>query len=243
MKERDVTQDTSGWDGSPQAALSPLDVQQKEFRVARFGAGYRMREVDEFLDRVTDALSALIAENDRLKRTSAEGSPAPIDVRPAGDGDRAAVDAFLRTEKGFLQDLGALVQSHAEELKTMVRSARRDTPPAEAARTELEDAAAAEDDRPPADVESASPPGGSAEVPQEEEVVPDEAPVAENEDTMASSETEDVAAAEPEDVGEDSVTGVIAEEPIRLGEPEPARSGRVEDDRDGSLRELFWGEE
>jgi DivIVA domain-containing protein len=32
--------------------LSPADIQQKEFRVSRFG-GYKMRDVDEFLDQIT----------------------------------------------------------------------------------------------------------------------------------------------------------------------------------------------
>lgn len=43
--------------------------------------------------------------------------------------------------------------------------------------------------------------------------------------------------------GPPTTTGVIAEEPIRLDEPEPARSGRSEEEEEGSLRELFWGEE
>ena len=47
--------------------VTPLDVQQKEFRVTRVGSGYRMREVDEFLDQITDTLSALVAENERLR--------------------------------------------------------------------------------------------------------------------------------------------------------------------------------
>jgi hypothetical protein len=40
-----------------------------------------------------------------------------------------------------------------------------------------------------------------------------------------------------------ATTGVVAEEPIRLDEPEPARSGRSDDEDEGSLIELFWGEE
>ena len=62
--------------GAPSAAgsmVSPLDIQQKEFRVSRFG-GYRMRDVDEFLDRLTDTMSALTAENERLRR-GAPGAP------------------------------------------------------------------------------------------------------------------------------------------------------------------------
>ena len=58
--------------GAPRQ-ISPLEIQQKEFRYARFG-GYKMRDVDEFLDRVTEAMSAVVAENERL-RTG--GAPAP----------------------------------------------------------------------------------------------------------------------------------------------------------------------
>ena len=46
---------------SASSILGPLDVQQKEFRVSRFG-GYKMRDVDEFLDRITDSMSALTVE-------------------------------------------------------------------------------------------------------------------------------------------------------------------------------------
>ncbi len=86
--------------------------------MTRVGSGYRMREVDEFLDQITDTLTALVAENDRL-RTSVEvaaaaaGEPSVDHAEP--DGSRRSI-AFLQQEKGFLQDLGGLVQAHAEEL-------------------------------------------------------------------------------------------------------------------------------
>ena len=55
------------------AMITPLDIQQKEFQVSRLG-GYRMRDVDEFLDELTDAMSAVLAENERL-RAGASSSP------------------------------------------------------------------------------------------------------------------------------------------------------------------------
>ena len=136
MKKKDTTSDEgSAWGSAPAGRITPQDVQQKEFRVARFGAGYRMREVDEFLDQVTDAMSALVAESERLRRGSADrgsasGRPSASASLPASadDAGRTAVDAFLRREKGFLQDLGGLVQTHAEELRSMVREVRRDAP-------------------------------------------------------------------------------------------------------------------
>ena len=234
-----------GWVAPGEA--DPLEVQQKEFRVARFGAGYRMREVDEFLDHVTDTLTALIAENERLLRTAGpRSSAAPAVGAPTSDEDRAAVDAFLRTEKGFLQDLGVLVQSHAEELKTMVRSARSETVAPEGAGaveavgtdTDTDADADADPDRPRGRrgcVSSRDGRRGPSED-QQPAVEPAEA-------TSPQDEEATVAMAEPSTGGEDTTTDVTAEEPIRLEQPSPHRSGRSEDERDGSLRELFWGEE
>jgi hypothetical protein len=204
---------------------------------------------------VTDALTALIAENERLQRTAATRPAEPAVGGPAGDGDLAAVDAFLRAEKGFLQDLGVLVQTHAAELKTMVRTARKapfvvppDTAPAETPDATVPNTADVEEDRPPADVEATSPPGASAPETSAEETPAEEAPVAESfaapagEVEVADAGGEPVDDPDDRDAGGDGVTGVVAEEPIRVEEPEPARSGRTDDDRDG-LRELFWGEE
>jgi DivIVA domain-containing protein len=207
------------------ARVTPLDVQEKKFRrSSRPSGGYVMREVDEFLDDVTDTLSALIAENERLRRAAA-GAPADrsaASVPMQGEGDRAAVDAFLRREKGFLQDLGGLVQAHAEELKAMVRAARAESAPA------AEDSAAAEPAEP-----AAAP---AAIVAQEEPTPPevaDDEPHAAPPPSPQEADGADATATE---------TGVVAEEPIRLEEPEPARSRRA-DEQDRSLRELFWGEE
>jgi DivIVA domain-containing protein len=51
--------------------VTPADIQKQEFGVSRFG-GYRMRDVDEFLDRLTASTEALVAENERLR---AGGAP------------------------------------------------------------------------------------------------------------------------------------------------------------------------
>jgi DivIVA domain-containing protein len=57
------------WFGKADARLrlTPLDVQAREFEVARFGKGYKMRPVDEILDDVTDMIAQLEAENDALR--------------------------------------------------------------------------------------------------------------------------------------------------------------------------------
>jgi DivIVA domain-containing protein len=258
MKKKDTTSDEgSGWGSAPAGRITPQDVQQKEFRVARFGAGYRMREVDEFLDQVTDAMSALVAESERLRQGSADpasasGRPsAPPSVpSPADDAGLTAVDAFLRREKGFLQDLGGLVQAHAEELRSMVREVRRDVPPLGDASPVKEPAVE------PAPAPVSSPeasPGPSPDVSNELDAPPDEiAPGPElgaTEQATPASEVPDhhTRGHDPEASGGRprpiATTEAVAEEPIRVDEPEPARSGRSEEEEDGSLRELFWGEE
>jgi DivIVA domain-containing protein len=257
MKKKDTTSDEgSAWGSAPAGRITPQDVQQKEFRVARFGAGYRMREVDEFLDQVTDAMSALVAESERLRRGSADrdsasGRPSASASLPASadDAGRTAVDAFLRREKGFLQDLGGLVQTHAEELRSMVREVRRDAP-ASAADTSPVGEPAIE----PAPTLVSSPeasPGPSPDASTELEAPPEEiAPGPElgaTEQATPSSEVpdHDTKGDDPDASGGRPIatTDAVAEEPIRVDEPEPARSGRSEEEEDGSLRELFWGEE
>jgi len=52
--------------GTPRV-VTPLEIQQKEFAVSRFG-GYRMKDVDEFLDELTESTSAIVDENERLRR-------------------------------------------------------------------------------------------------------------------------------------------------------------------------------
>jgi DivIVA domain-containing protein len=51
--------------------MTPVDIQQKVFRLAF--RGYNERDVDEFLDHVTEDLAALHEENKRLREQVAEG--------------------------------------------------------------------------------------------------------------------------------------------------------------------------
>jgi DivIVA domain-containing protein len=257
MKKKDTTSDEgSAWGSAPSGRITPQDVQQKEFRVARFGAGYRMREVDEFLDQVTDAMSALVAESERLRRGSADlgsasGRPsAPPSLPPStNDAGRTAVDAFLRREKGFLQDLGGLVQTHAEELRSMVREVRRDAPAPAADTSPVEELAVEPAPTPVSSAEAS--PGPSPDVSTELDAPPEEIAqgpeLGATEQATPSSEVPDhhTKGDDPDASGGRPIatTDAVAEEPIRVDEPEPARSGRSEDEEDGSLRELFWGEE
>ena len=74
-KGADAAQDFAGMPAS--TTIMAADIQQKEFGVSRFG-GYRMRDVDEFLDLVTESMTKLSDENQRLR--SAKGLPAVAPV-------------------------------------------------------------------------------------------------------------------------------------------------------------------
>jgi DivIVA domain-containing protein len=247
VKKRGSTdQEAHPFGSSPSTAstLTPLDIQNKEFRVSRMG-GYRMRDVDEFLDQITDSLNALLAENARLRESGAGGGAGissedevadarreaerilreareraslieagGSDVRPLASEDVAAVQAFLRKERDFLRSLGSLVQGHAEEMKGMAREARGQSAEAPAP-------AAAERPEAPEPAEPAEPPTPTPAPAPADESDP-QATVAMSRDEMES-----------DDPG-----------PVHVGEPEPAGSRTPEDARsERSLRELFWGEE
>jgi DivIVA domain-containing protein len=237
----------SEWSAPAGGRVSPLDVQQKEFHVTRVGVGYRMREVDEFLDQVTDTLSALIAENEQLRASGGGVPAASMPGAPAGEAanptDRGAVDAFLQREKGFLQDLGGLVQAHAEELRSMIRAARSDAAiPMVAAEAER-GAQREQQTEPVAEPEREAIEQPVAEAEDPEPTVEDLEGAPELEDVEGAPEP--VTGAPDEDEGPEpaAITGVIADEPIRLEDPEPARSRRSDEREGDSLRELFWGEE
>ena len=217
--------------------LTPLDVQQKEFRVSF--RGYNEREVDEFLDSVTVELQRYEAEIMRLRSSPAMFDPAADPdgeadriiraareradaivreaearasaITTAGAGDaRAIVAPYLNREREFLQNLGSLVQEHAQTIKTMVDEARR--------RTEERAPATA----PPSDDAAAVPePSGSMEPSAADAETPATEP--------ANGETDVVV------LGEDATDGA--------GD----RNARREDERQPegahSLRELFWGED
>ena len=248
MRKKDEAMDGGSDRSAPVAdRVTPQDVQQKEFRVTRVGAGYRMREVDEFLDQITDTLSALIAENDRLRVTG--GAP-PAPSAPQGHplattsrADRGAVDAFLQQEKGFLQELGGLVQAHAEELRSMIRAARAEGAPSAAAAAVVEEAEPVASAEPATEqateqtsavhtAEPASEPAASTDhpLPGSDQIEGPEEPAGRHEGETDEGDT-------------GTITRVVTEEPIRLEEPQPARSTRSEEKDGDSLRELFWGEE
>jgi DivIVA domain-containing protein len=113
--------------------LTPVEVQQKEFRLAV--RGYNEREVDEFLDEVTEEMARLYAENTRLRAevetrggsvpepSAATAAPVPVPSTPA------ALHAFVAREQEFLKQLAGLIQEHARAVKEARRRASGDDGP------------------------------------------------------------------------------------------------------------------
>jgi DivIVA domain-containing protein len=96
-KKRD-TQEAGFTTPATRPRLTPIDVQQKEFRLAF--RGYNERDVDEFLDLVTEELAAFTEENRRLQDHgdpnvgSLEGADVTWASREAeGSLERARADA------------------------------------------------------------------------------------------------------------------------------------------------------
>jgi DivIVA domain-containing protein len=108
--------------------LTPVDVQHKEFRLAV--RGYNEREVDEFLDEVTEEFARLYAENTRLRaevetRGGPAPAPSPAAVAPEPVASTpAALHAFVAREQEFLKQLAGLIQEHARAVKEARRRAR-----------------------------------------------------------------------------------------------------------------------
>lgn len=245
-KKGDSQEASPGGDGR----VTPVDVQQVEFRLSF--RGYNERDVDSFLDRVTEDLTAYIEENQRLRSGSGAGTAASVGAsteearreaedivararREAEDiiaraheeaaditqraarqaagsaaagvatGEtRGAVAPFLNREREFLQSLGALVQTHAEEIKQMVLAIR-------------------------ARAESAPEPAAPARTEQT---------VSEAGSVASATEIRD-RLGEPEPNRSDPPPQVIesSTEPAFSSEGAPAEG------RERSLRELFWGED
>jgi DivIVA domain-containing protein len=147
--------------------LTPVDIQQKVFRLAF--RGYNERDVDEFLDLLTEEVAGLHEENKRLREKVAEGGGSPQTVQDAeqqaeaivrqarehaarlveeaegrgGSAPGALPTSFLLRERQFLQELASLVQSHARSLKEEARRARPVSPPPEPEGPEMPEARAA----------------------------------------------------------------------------------------------------
>ena len=260
------------------ARITPEEVQQVEFRLAF--RGYNERDVDAFLDRITEGLSSYREELEVAK--SGSGLPLAAAAASTGDADaivararaeadeivrraqeqaagiraagadsgdaRGAVAPFLNKEREFLQSLGGLVQTHAEEIKQMVMAIRE----------RAEASASSEAPRPAAPVSSVPEARSEAEPERTGErgtaataaAMPAVVQPADLEPASAAEIRERLQASEPpveigspedEDLAPEASPPIVVEsgtEPVFSTEGAPASERR-----ERSLRELFWGED
>jgi DivIVA domain-containing protein len=260
------------------ARITPEEVQQVEFRLAF--RGYNERDVDAFLDRITEALSSYREELEGLR--SGSGLPAvagstgdadAIVVRAraeaddivrraqeqaagiraaagAGSGDaRGAVAPFLNREREFLQSLGGLVQTHAEEIKQMViaireraeASASSEAPRSAAPISSVPEARSQAEPEQTGERRTAASAAPMAIAAQPADLEP--ASAAEIRERLQASEPpiEIGSAEEEQDSAPEASPPVVVEsgtEPVFSTEGAPASERR-----ERSLRELFWGED
>ena len=267
-KDNDGT-DAQDFTGMPAASVTvtAADIQAKEFNVSRFG-GYRMRDVDEFLDQITESMTRLADENQRLR--SANGLPvAPsIGAPDLADTSRQA-DEIIESARAeaakIVQDARAQAAVGAttgvvagadaggraavapflaqerdflQQLATLVQSHAESVKGM--AKANRAKPAAASEPAPP----SAPAPAAPAE-PQAQAAAPvPQAPASDSTQPMPpvkpASERAPVERAEQQPAA-----------PIRVEEPATASVSAGDPDDDGgqgeggdrSLRELFWGEE
>ncbi len=258
------------------ARITPEEVQQVEFRLAF--RGYNERDVDAFLDRITEGLTSYRAEIDGLRAGGEQGSRASgsgadaeeivarahleadeivrgaheqaAGIRAAagaGMGDaRGAVAPFLNREREFLQSLGSLVQTHAEEIKQMVMAIRERSEGSPTGGPVLVTTAAGAAEGPG----RGEPVASQASAPEAQEAsataMPPEAfeaaSAAEIRERLQASGPQPEVAPPEEDASEPKVSQpVVIEsetEPVFSTEGAPASERR-----ERSLRELFWGED
>lgn len=260
-------EDAQDFAGMPApTTITSADIQQKEFGVSRFG-GYRMRDVDEFLDRVTESMTKLADENQRLR--SATGLPVAV-VSPAigapdlADTSRQADEIIERARA----EAAKIVQDAREAAVTAAGSptdAGTDAGRAAVAaflsqeRDFLQSLATlvqghAESVKGMAKASRASrssttPVAASAPVPAPEPVPPKTA----QDVTPAAPATQPMPVIQPAASPEPSKSTPEAEAPtsIRVEEPATASVGAGDSDEDSgqsdggdrTLRELFWGED
>jgi DivIVA domain-containing protein len=260
-KRNEQPEDTFADSGAP-PRLTPMDVQQKEFGVTRVGGGYRMRDVDGFLDELTNSMTALVEENRRLKEQVGSGAmmgapdleqvsrqadeiiarareEAAQIVRDAHSATVAAgtVAADVASSDAGRAAVSAFLLLEREFLQSIAGLVQGH---AESVKGMARDArAAASADR--SSVQTA----GDASAPEQAQAPEPVAEPAPESDADAEPEWEPE---RPEAASTVDPPTQAMEEPVRIDEPEPAAVGRADADEaveegDRSLRELFWGEE
>jgi DivIVA domain-containing protein len=261
MGKKDKTTGTAPATAS--SRLTPMDIQQKEFRVSRFG-GYKMRDVDEFLDQITDTFTSLSAEIDRLRaaggaapvlgspdlddvsrqadeiiaRARAEAARITAEARAAGTGAAAGAGGSQDRAgvNAFIVRERAFLQSLAglvQEHAETVKDMARSSRRAPAV---------------PASTESAPPPEKRPDAATKPATTPIESRKGE---TSPEGTTEPATAGEPaaEEASKHAPQPAVrlpeGEDTVRIEEPATAGATRSDGDpeSDRSLRDLFWGED
>jgi DivIVA domain-containing protein len=227
--------------GSEVGRVTPADVQQVEFRLAF--RGYNERDVDAFLDRVTEDLAAYLEELERL-RGGAGASQVPGDadqvlarareeaaaiVRRAEE-EAAAIRASAAAPAGDAADLRAAVapflnreREFLQSLGSLVQGHAEEIKQmvlALRARAEAAQAAPQMPDEPREEAPPTFEPATAAEIAER----------------LGEREPDELAPQPPAEVG--TVVVEPATEPAYSSEGAPAGERR-----ERSLRELFWGEE
>jgi DivIVA domain-containing protein len=216
--------------------ITPADIQRQEFGVSRFG-GYRMRDVDEFLDRLTESTELIIAENERLR-----SSGGPI----VGSADLSEID----------RQADEILQRARDEAKRIVEQARGGDAGASIAPVDDEQRVAVDAflSQERAFLQSlATLVQGHAEsvkamakqarrTPAAETVQPEEEPPSER--AEADISLPEASAEVPSERGEGDASPATGDETVVLDVPEPSPLA-TERQREGdpSLKQLFWGEE
>ncbi len=236
------------------AKITPLDIQQKEFRVSRFG-GYRMRDVDEFLDQLTEVFSGLVDENARLRRQAGAapvvGSPDLADVarqadeiiqRARDEAARIAADARARATapvagtddervavKAFLNQERAFLQELAGIVQGHAETVKGMAKGAR--RQDVQDTPATEPVPDARSASGASAPAAAPPAPEDEQPAADVVDVGPTERVVEIADADATQSLPPSD------------ERTELAQSRPSAGQERASEGDPSLRELFWGEE
>lgn len=259
-QEKEGTQmdDAMGGGPAPSTAsrmMTPLDIQQQEFRTAT--RGYKMRDVDEFLDQITDAMTALLAENERLRAgapASGIGAVDPADVNRQSDeiiararDEAARIVAEAREQAAVMAGAGAGATDTDRTAVNAFLVRERDFLQSLAGL--VQGHAESVKGMAKAARQVAPQPSAAAEASAAPTRAPESAPASpSDEPEMGDKSSDPTEATTPEPAAAAPMEAPATEQPVVLNEPEPASVGRTEDpsttpEDDSSLRELFWGED
>jgi DivIVA domain-containing protein len=240
--------------------LTPVEIQQKVFRLAF--RGYNERDVDEFLDRITEDLAKLHEENKRLReglggggegedlagaRSQAEAivrearehaARLTEDANPSGAGGGVS-PTFLLRERDFLQRMAQSVQEHARWLKEEAKRQRAGSGVAQAVPVKpAKPAQASKKSRASGAKKATKAPASEATASTGDATAawgPPQEGMAEPESEWSQERT----SGDPDPLLSAWESAFTAEGPETSGGSE----GKAAKEGEPSLKELFWGEE